>query len=161
MGVLHSETIRKKWDGKTRRSLEISGKVRAVVEKKFVIVESPFAGDVEANVEYARDCLYDSLLRGEAPFASHLLYTQVLDDELDWEREWGISAGLELAKRADLTAVYTDRGISRGMKLGIKAAEIAGRPVEFRTVTDSPLGRINKTPNENNRIVSKKTTFER
>lgn len=114
------------------------------MERKFVIVESPFAGDVKANTEYARDCLYDSLFRGEAPFASHLLYTQVLDDEVEWERNWGIEAGLELAKRADLTAVYTDRGISRGMKLGIKAAEIAGREVEFRSVFDAPLGRINR-----------------
>ena len=114
------------------------------MEKKFVIVETPYAGDVESNTEYARDCLYDSLFRGEAPFASHLLYTQVLDDAIEWERNWGIEAGLELAKRADLTAVYTDRGISRGMTLGIKAAEIAGRGIEYRSLSDAPLGRMNK-----------------
>lgn len=114
------------------------------MEKKFVIIETPFAGDVHSNTEYARDCLYDSLLRGEAPFASHLLYTQVLDDTDEWERDWGINAGLELAKRADLTAVYTDRGISRGMTLGIKAAEVAMRPIEYRTLADAPIGRRNK-----------------
>lgn len=38
-----------------------------------VILESPYAGDVEKNIEYARLCLKDSLLRGESPIASHLL----------------------------------------------------------------------------------------
>jgi hypothetical protein len=101
---------------------------------KFVIVESPYAGDVERNVAYARACVRDCLMRGEAPFASHLLYTQegILRDGVAEERTHGIGAGLELAKRADLTAVYTDRGISHGMELGIEAAEAAERPVEFR-----------------------------
>ena len=51
---------------------------------KLVILESPFAGDVKRNTAYARAALRDSLLRGEAPIASHLLYTQdgVLDDAL-------------------------------------------------------------------------------
>ena len=50
---------------------------------RLVIVESPYAGDIEANVAYARACLGDCLSRGEAPFACHLLYTQpgVLRDE--------------------------------------------------------------------------------
>ena len=54
-----------------------------------VIVESPYAGDVERNERYARACIRDCLLRGEAPFASHLLYTQagVLDDTIKEERD--------------------------------------------------------------------------
>src|SRR6267142_2660884 len=32
--------------------------------------------DVEANTETARRCVRNSLMRGEAPIASHLLYTQ-------------------------------------------------------------------------------------
>ncbi len=56
-----------------------------------VIIESPYAGDVETNVRYARACVRDSLLHGEAPIASHLLYTQegVLRDEVPEERRWG------------------------------------------------------------------------
>jgi hypothetical protein len=41
-----------------------------------VIIESPYSGDVETNVAYARAALRDCLSRGEAPLASHLLYTQ-------------------------------------------------------------------------------------
>jgi hypothetical protein len=99
-----------------------------------VILESPFAGDVEANVKYAHQCLRDSLLRGEAPFASHLLYTAALDDTVAWERTLGINAGLDIGSFASKTVVYTDRGISSGMKYGIARAVAEGRPVEYRSL---------------------------
>lgn len=103
---------------------------------RLVIVESPYAGDVEANVEYARAALRDCLLRGEAPIASHLLYTQpgVLRDEIPGERAHGIDAGLAWGRVADATVVYTDRGTSRGMEQGIARAVAEGRPVEYRTL---------------------------
>lgn len=99
-----------------------------------VILESPYAGDVAANTTYARACLRDSLSRGEAPVASHLLYAQpgVLRDADPAERGWGIAAGLAWGAVAEATVVYTDRGISAGMKYGIASAEAAGRPVEYR-----------------------------
>ena len=97
-----------------------------------VILESPFAGNLQLHFRYARAAMRDSLLRGEAPMVSHLLYTQVLDDEEPTDRAMGIAAGLAWA--ADKTAVYTDCGISRGMEHGIRAAQLAGRPVEYRTV---------------------------
>ena len=100
---------------------------------RFVIIESPYAGDVEANEAYARQCLLDCLRRGEAPFASHLLYTQhgVLDDLKQDERNLGIEAGLEIAKRADATVVYLDHGISQGMERGMSAARAARRVLEY------------------------------
>lgn len=103
---------------------------------KLVIIESPFAGDVEANIEYARKCVKDSLSKGEAPIASHLLYTQpgILDDNIPEERNWGIDAGLAWRKVAEGTVVYIDRGISKGMEYGIKAAEESGIPVEYRNI---------------------------
>jgi hypothetical protein len=103
---------------------------------KLVIIESPYAGDVEANTRYARRCLRDSLERGEAPIASHLLYTQpgVLDDDDAKERRWGIDAGLAWRRVADASVVYIDRGISAGMRYGIATAEVAGIPVEYREI---------------------------
>lgn len=103
---------------------------------KLVILESPFAGDVEANIEYARACVRDSLLRGEAPIASHLLYTQpgVLNDDVPEERAQGIDAGLAWRAVAQASVVYTDRGISKGMEYGIAAAQAAGVPIEYRTL---------------------------
>ncbi len=101
-----------------------------------VVLESPYAGDVERNVQYARMCLRDCILRGEAPIASHLLYTQagVLDDNVPDERKLGIEAGLEWGKLAEATVAYTDYGISRGMQYGIERAKQEGRPVEYRRI---------------------------
>lgn len=108
---------------------------------KRVIIESPFAGNVQQNIEYARRCLRDSLARGEAPIASHLLYTQsgVLNDLDNVERQWGIDAGLAWGPVAELTAVYIDRGISRGMQYGIENAIKWNRPIEYRTLQTKNL----------------------
>lgn len=101
-----------------------------------VILESPYAGDITANVAYARRALRDSLMRGEAPIASHLLYTQpgVLRDHDPVERQHGIDAGLAWREVAQATVVYADRGISEGMQYGIAKAVASGIPVEYRYI---------------------------
>ncbi len=105
---------------------------------RLVIVESPYAGDVERNLRYLRACMRDCLLRGEAPFASHGLYTQegVLDDNIPAERSRGIDAGLLWGDKAEATVVYIDLGVSRGMEYGIARAEKQGRPIERRVLVD-------------------------
>lgn len=103
---------------------------------KRVVVESPFAGNITRNVRYARAAMRDCLLRGESPYASHLLYTQVgvLDDFIPAERELGIKAGFEWRQSAEKTVVYIDFGVSKGMQYGIQDAEERGCPVEYRTL---------------------------
>jgi hypothetical protein len=106
--------------------------------RRTVLVESPYKAPtlegIERNVRYVRAAMLDCLRRGEAPFASHALYTQVLDDGTPEERALGIAAGLELGDRLDITAVYTDLGISDGMNLGIARAQAKGRPIEYRSI---------------------------
>ena len=106
-----------------------------------VIIESPYAGDVEKNLRYLRAAMADSLSRGEAPFASHGLYTQpgVLDDTNPAERVLGIEAGFAWREVANATIVYADLGISPGMQSGIDAAfgamkrgEANCHPIEVR-----------------------------
>lgn len=101
---------------------------------RLVILESPYAGDIERNVAYARAAMRDCLIKGDAPMASHLLYTQpgVLDDGEPEERARGIDAGLAWGAVASATVVYADLGVSRGMAEGIARAEAEGRPVEYR-----------------------------
>lgn len=107
---------------------------------KRVIIESPYAGDspamTERNRRYLRRCMRDCLLRGEAPFASHGLYTQagVLDDTNHSERQLGIIMGFAWRDCAHSTVVYEDYGISSGMQLGIDHATESGCPVERRTI---------------------------
>lgn len=105
---------------------------------RLVVLESPFAGDIEANIEYAKRAIADCLHRGEAPIASHLLFTQpgILDDNKPEERKLGIGAGHAWIKQADAVVVYTDRGISNGMKAGIARAEEEGKLIEFRTLIE-------------------------
>ena len=103
---------------------------------KRVILESPYAGNIERNIEYARKCLRDSLGRNEAPIASHLLYTQdgVLNDDIEEERMWGINAGLAWKEVADLHVFYIDFGMSGGMKYALEYASKNNINVEFRTI---------------------------
>jgi len=106
------------------------------IKMKLVILESPYAGDIEGNTIYARDCVRDSLRRGESPIASHLLYTQpgILNENIPAERLWGIEAGHAWLKHADLMAVYEDWGLSGGVKAAIKKAEAIGLPIEYRRI---------------------------
>ena len=101
---------------------------------KRVILESPFAGDVDRNIAYARACLRDCLQRGEAPIASHLLFTQpgVLRDDVPEERKLGIEAGFAWISVAEAMVVYADHGISPGMADAMKMAEERGLPVQKR-----------------------------
>ncbi len=102
-----------------------------------VIIESPYAGNVEKHLTYLRAALRDSLGRGEAPFASHAIYTQpgVLNDDDPSERRHGIEAGFAWRQAAEATVVYTDLGIAPGMQKGIDHAEELGQPVEYRTLS--------------------------
>lgn len=114
----------------------------AVEEVRLVVVETPFAhkkGDRDALkrvLRYMRAALRDCLMRGEAPFASHAIYTQpgVLDDHVPEQRDQGIEAGLAWGERADARVVYGDLGISGGMAIGIAKAERLGQPIEYRRV---------------------------
>lgn len=96
---------------------------------RLVIIESPYAPSnghtVEHNLKYLRAAMHDCLMRGEAPYASHALYTQpgVLDDTKPDKRKHGIEAGFAWRCVADVTIVYADLGITNGMKLGIAAAQ--------------------------------------
>lgn len=99
---------------------------------KKVVIESPFAGDIEKNTAYARLCLADSLSRGESPIASHLLLTQVLDDTKPDERNKGIKAGLCWTDVADAHVFYVDYGISDGMMAALeKTTEQLNRSLKF------------------------------
>lgn len=111
--------------------------------RALVIIESPFRATPENSeadhIEYARRAMRDSILRGEAPFASHLLYTQegILDDTIPSERTLGIEAGHAWMKHCSYVAVYTDLGITPGMQEGIRHAERLDKTIYYRHLTDA------------------------
>lgn len=114
---------------------------------KRVVIESPFSGDVARNTRYARLCMADCFRRGEAPYASHLLLTQVLDDEVAEERKAGMAAGFAWGDCAELAAVYTDLGVSVGMQTGIDRHVWNGIPVERRTLPADLMAKLD-APND-------------
>ncbi len=107
---------------------------------KRVIIESPFAaanGHTRAqHEEYARRCMADSLARGEAPLASHLIYTQpgILDDTDPEQRKLGMKAGFAWGEKAELVTFYADFGISDGMLDGLHRAQDLQIPVVKRHI---------------------------
>ena len=121
---------------------------------KCVILESPFAGDVAYNIDYARMAVRDSLDRGEAPIASHLLYTQpgILNDNVKEERDLGVEAGLSWIDASDGTVAYADMGLSSGMIKGIIRAFQRGKSVDLRYIkeqtTDDHKARMTATLQE-------------
>lgn len=105
-----------------------------------VVIESPYSAvtpwGVQRHIKYLRACLRDSLLKGEAPFASHGLYTLegVLDESDEHDRTKGMEAGFAWLSPAAIAAdiVYCDLGLSAGMLAGIQKARKNGVVVEFR-----------------------------
>jgi hypothetical protein len=118
------------------RRVTVSDDIAAAIAMRRVILESPYAGDTVRNVAYARCCVRDCLRRGDAPIASHLLFTQpgILDDDKPAERRLGINAGLAWLPVAQAMVVYTDYGESPGMMAAISLAKRAGIPVERRSL---------------------------
>lgn len=63
---------------------------------KLIFICSPFAGDIDGNVDRARRYCRFAMAQGELPFAPHLLFPQFLDDTDPAERQTGINMGLSI-----------------------------------------------------------------
>ena len=127
---------------------------------KPVLLESPYGSTekdpekykkhIERNIFYAQLCMHDCLMHGEAPFASHLLYTQknVLRDYMPEERRLGMEAGFIWGAFAKYSVFYTDLGVSSGMLAGQRKAKKEGRHCITR-----------RLPSELKKIFNKKQTL--
>ena len=106
-----------------------------------VIIESPYAGQIARNTAYARSAMRDSLAHGEAPLASHLLYTQpgILNEDIPEERTAGILSGYAWMQKADYVVFYTDFGMSKGMKAARDHAQSLGVPIAYRRLDAEPV----------------------
>ncbi len=97
-----------------------------------VILESPYAGEIERNRIFAICCIRDMLDRGEAPYASHVLYPPASQKFTKKERDRGMKAGYAWMAVADLVAVYTNLGQTEGMLRGITRAKLLKLRIEWR-----------------------------
>lgn len=107
--------------------------------RRRVMIESPYAGDRERNLAYLRKAIRNSSLDfGEAPFASHRMYTDALDDDRPDERAAGIGGGFAWWSVAELVVFYIDLGWSPGMEAALERCRALGMPYVFRSFGRAP-----------------------
>ena len=90
--------------------------------RPIVYICSPYAGDVETNVQKARRYCRFAVDKGYIPIAPHLLFTQFLNDDNPKERQLGIFFGNAVMSKCSEVWVFGDR-ISDGMEAEIKRAK--------------------------------------
>lgn len=121
----------------SRANSSFSAHGSLLVERKapnIIILESPYAGDIARHQTYWRAAMRDSLGRGEIPFSSHFVYTQVLRDDDKEQRKQGIACGYAFWPFAKAVVFYTDLGVSTGMEAARKRADLLGMATEFRQI---------------------------
>lgn len=105
--------------------------------RKICIVESPYAArahdgvfyTVEDNKAYLQKAIRHAIAAGYAPFASHQMYTDALDDSIPAERALGMSMLEPYLKIASVIRFYVDRGLSSGMQHAMDLAQHYSIPV--------------------------------
>lgn len=90
--------------------------------RPIVYICSPFAGEVEKNIEAARNYSRFAVDKGYIPIAPHLLFPQFLNDADPRERQLGLFFGNALMSKCSEVWVFGNR-ISTGMAAEIKRAK--------------------------------------
>lgn len=106
------------------------------MENKLMYIASPYAGDVEKNVAFAKDACHYAMKHSCTPMAVHLLYPQFLDDNNPQERAAGLAMGHQVLSVCDELWVCGDR-ISSGMESEIQEAKRMGIPI--RKITEEQI----------------------
>ncbi len=97
-------------------------------DRPFAYVCSPFSGDIETNMERAREYSRQVFEAGFTPITPHLYFPQFLRDDIPAEREAGMKMGELLLTQCRVLVVCGDR-ISDGMKREIQAAGRLNIPI--------------------------------
>lgn len=98
--------------------------------RPIVYICSPYAGDVETNVQKARRYCRFAVDKGYIPIAPHLLFTQFLNDDNPKERQLGIFFGNAVMSKCSEVWVFGEH-ISNGMEAEIKRAKRKNYPLRY------------------------------
>lgn len=90
--------------------------------RPLVYICSPYKGDVEKNVQNARDYCRVATERGYIPIAPHLLFPQFLNDSVPEDRELGMFMGLVLLTKCKEMWVFGEV-VTEGMAAEIDSAK--------------------------------------
>lgn len=101
-------------------------------ENNLVFICSPLRGDYIENQKRAKGYCREAIMAGYIPIAPHVYFTQFLDDTVESERILGIDCGIALLDKCSEIWIYTERGISDGMKTEIEHAKQKGIKLVWR-----------------------------
>ncbi|EAC5804352.1 TPA_asm: hypothetical protein GYO68_11270 [Listeria monocytogenes] len=107
-----------------------------MMENKLIYIASPYTGDVEKNVAFAKAACRYAMEQGCTPVAVHLLYPQFLDDSNPQERAAGLAMGHQVLSVCHELWVCGNR-ITSGMETEIQEAKRMGIPV--REITEEQI----------------------
>lgn len=110
--------------------------------RKAVVIISPFMVEDPTKRElfyrYAKRCAQDSMRRNEAPLVSHVFYYDMFGfSTVAIERDLGFNSQLTWIRKTDLVVVYSDFGITQGMKAAIDYAKFKNKKIEFRKISST------------------------
>ncbi len=100
--------------------------------RPLVYICSPFAGDVENNVNMARVYSRFAVRNACIPLAPHLLFPQFMDDSVPAERSIALFMGMVLLGKCEQVWVF-ENIISKGMAAEIEKAEKKNMPIRYFT----------------------------
>lgn len=100
--------------------------------RPLVYICSPYAGEVETNVNMARVYSRFAVRNACIPLAPHLLYPQFMDDADPAERSLALFMGIVLLGKCDQMWVFGSI-ISKGMAAEIEKAEKKKIPIRYFT----------------------------
>ncbi len=100
--------------------------------RPLVYICSPFAGDVDTNIEAARRYSRFAVGNGYIPIAAHLLFPQFLNDSNAQERQLGLFFGNVLMSKCSELWVFGDY-ISAGMEDEINFAKRKNYTIRYFT----------------------------
>ncbi|NCC91134.1 MAG: hypothetical protein EOM01_12390 [Spirochaetia bacterium] len=113
------------------RAIEAEEKKAARAFRPIVYICSPYAGDIEKNVDRARLYSRFALNAGCIPLAVHLLFPQFMNDEIPSERELALRLGNVLMSKCAQVWVFAGHGISSGMAGEIEHAQNKGYRLRY------------------------------
>ena len=96
----------------------------------WVYIASPLRGDVERNIQRAKEYCRFVIKQNKLPFCPHIYFTQFLNDNIESERRIGMLYGIHMLNRCKELWVFGDR-ISEGMKNEIETAKDRNMPIRY------------------------------
>ena len=93
-------------------------------------ISSPYSGDVETNVENAREYSRFAVEQGFLPVTPHIFFTQFMDDCNPADRELAMQMNLQLLRSCDELWVFGNY-LSPGMETEITEAFRHHIPIRY------------------------------